>query len=518
MTLPKFGRLVRLVRISTPMRPALAVGIFWTGVMLARLFLGGAIGLADQGDGKRLLCTLGAANQRPWNADMWNYIYTTWIPHTWYGETCGADGSGEDYHSTQLGLLWMAKLVTRMLGLPGVIDTRALGVVCAVLVGVVCAALVRVLPGTTAMRAGVASAVALVYADSAFAGFFVSPYAEPAALLGAGATIVAMLALWRRGRATYLMLALVTVAGLATILAKIQLASYALPIAVALVWLPHRGSNRWLPRAHRLIRAVARRGPGITMALLLVMATAATLAQQPKRQMEVALYDVVFGSLLHDDPHARADLADLGVDPALAAKEDTNILSPGSAALTPQYDAFKDRVTMGTIARFYLTHPGQTFRAVGWGLRAVADLDLDYLGSYPPDAGMPPRAKEHRIRVYGTVWNVFRLLPILLIVLWAWVFWVGVTVVRRRRPPAETAVGRLAVIVPFMIVTQFAAVLLGEGRIEATRHLTHVSFLTACCIPILVMALWVRSRGRIRTVPWQSAPGMPKPTCHLASR
>jgi hypothetical protein len=492
-------------------RAALGTGVFWTGVMLARLFAGGPIGLADQGDGKRLLCTFGAANQRPWNADMWNYIYTTWLPHTWFGETCGADGSGEAYHSTQLWLLWLAKLITGPFGLPGVVDTRALGVVCAVLVGVICGALVLVLPGGTVMRVAVSSAVALVYADSAFAGFFISPYAEPAALLGAGATMIAMLALWRRGRSTIPLLALVTAAGMFTIEAKIQLASYALPLALALVWLPHRGSNRWLPRLHRWPRAVVRRGPGLAMALLLVGTTGYTLAQQPGRQMEVALYDVVFGSLLHDDPNAAADLADLGVDPSLAAAADTNILSARSAALTPQYESFQRHVTPRAIVWFYLTHPGQALRAIGWGLDGVAYLNLDYLGSYPPDAGMPPRAKEHRIQVYGTVWNIFRIAPVLLILFWVWVFRAGICVVRRRRAPAETAVGRLAVIVPLMIVTQFATALLGEGRIEATRHMIHVSFLTAVCLPLLVMARWLRARDKRHIAPWQKAPGMPAP-------
>ncbi|NUT43683.1 MAG: hypothetical protein HOV86_27200, partial [Thermoactinospora sp.] len=169
------------------MRAALLTGLAWAGIMLTRLFAGGAVGLADQGDGKRLLCTLGAGNLRPWDANMSIHLYPTWVPHTWYGETCGADGSGEAYRSTQLLLLRLAELVNGPLGLPGVIDLRALGVVCAVLVGVVVGLLVLVVPGRTITRVAFASTIGLVFADSAFAGFFISPYAEPAGLLGLGA-------------------------------------------------------------------------------------------------------------------------------------------------------------------------------------------------------------------------------------------------------------------------------------------------------------------------------------------
>ncbi|GII96269.1 hypothetical protein Ssi02_65000 [Sinosporangium siamense] len=469
---------------------AAATGVAWIGVMLARLFAGGAIGLAEQGDGKRLLCTFGVANARPWNADMWRHIYTTWVPHTWYGETCGADGSGEVYHSTQIWILWLAKLIHGPLGLPGALDTRAVGVVGAVFVGVLCGLFVLVLPGALRLRVLMSSAFGLVYADSAFAGYFISPFAEPAALLGLGALVFALLLLWRKGRATWPRLLLVLACALFTIAAKIQLASFVIPVAIAVVWLPHRGSARWWPRRGVVVRAVTRRAPALLVSLALAGSTGYYLLQQPKRQTEVAIYDVVFGSILHDNPSAVADLRDLGLPPHLAKAADTNIISANSIARTPDYPHFHKVVTPATIAYFYLAHPAHALRVFGWGLEGIAEMETHYLGSYPPDSGQPPGAREQRVRVYGFLWGVFRFAPGLLVVLWVLLFCLGLLVVRRRTlTMAESAIGRLAVITPIMIITQMGVVLLGEGRIEATRHQTYVTFLTALAIPLAALCV-----------------------------
>ncbi|NUT45390.1 MAG: hypothetical protein HOV86_35910, partial [Thermoactinospora sp.] len=220
------------------------------------------------------------------------------------------------------------------------------------------------------------------------------------------------------------------------------------------------------------------------------------LAHQPARQLEVATYDVVFGSILHDNPAAHRDLADLGLDPTMATSAGTNILSPHSVARTPLYERFREKVTPLRLVTFYLTHPAHALRTFGWGLEGIARLELDYLGSYMAGSGAAPAAKEHRVPVYSLFWHVFKVAPILLPLLWVALAAVGLSAARRRTAtPAERAVGRLAVVVSAMIWTQFAVVLLGEGRVEVTRHMVYVSFLTAAAIPLLALAVRVRLRG-----------------------
>ena len=106
-------------RCSKGVWVALLVGVLSGGFLAARLFVGGAIGLSDQGDGTRLLCSLGVREGNPFNASETDHVYLTWYPHHWYGEACGAIGSGEPYNSSQLWILHVAKWLTPILGLPG---------------------------------------------------------------------------------------------------------------------------------------------------------------------------------------------------------------------------------------------------------------------------------------------------------------------------------------------------------------------------------------------------------------
>lgn len=126
-----------------------------------------------------------------------------WSAHRWYGETCGAGGTDAAYHSTQLWLLWPAKYLSVFLfGDNGGLDLCALGVLCSVLAGLPCAGLVLALRGPLRVRAFVAGGIGAVFADSTFAGYFVSPYSEPAALLGIVGTLLALVVIWRRGHTT----------------------------------------------------------------------------------------------------------------------------------------------------------------------------------------------------------------------------------------------------------------------------------------------------------------------------
>ena len=186
-----------------PWRAALLVGAAVMTIMLVRLFAGGVVGLGDQGEGHRLLCSLGVADASAGDPAGPGYLHPSWPAHHWYGETCGAEGTGEPYHSTELWLLWPAKYLSAlMFGDNGELDLRALGVLCSVLAGLLCAGLVLALRGPVWVRALVAGGIGTVFADSTFAGYFVSPYSEPAALLGTVGTLLALVVIWRRGCTT----------------------------------------------------------------------------------------------------------------------------------------------------------------------------------------------------------------------------------------------------------------------------------------------------------------------------
>ncbi len=158
---------------------AAATGMAWTAIIAGRLFIGGAIGMGDQGDARRLLCQLGIRATVPFNGSTSAYLNPTWRAHRWYGEACSADGAGGLFRSSELWLLSLAKHLTGPFGLPGALDLRAQGILCALFVGLCVAALVVFLPGPLSLRVNIASLVVLLAADSAVAQFFISPYSEP---------------------------------------------------------------------------------------------------------------------------------------------------------------------------------------------------------------------------------------------------------------------------------------------------------------------------------------------------
>ncbi|WP_285585688.1 hypothetical protein [Herbidospora sp. NBRC 101105] len=450
---------------------AVVVGVVWAAVMQVRLFLGGHVGLA--GFGENLPCRLGLANFRNPALAGWEHVQPTWIAHTWTGESCPPE------FSTALFAQAAGKWLTPLLGYPGALDLRALGVVFGLLVGVVCGLLVAVVPGRPLVRVGFASAVGLLYADAAFAGYLISPHAEPTALVAAGFLVVALLSVWERPTAPRVVAT--AVPALLVIGARPEYVTFVPVIAFALLWVPGR-------RIVALMVATWIAGLGVFHVV-----TEATFDD----------HRAVFQTILHDDPTAAADLASLGLDPALAPAAGLSRDDAAWAFFADRYHRTAHPSPL-RVAGFYATHPWHLIRTVGWGLQGVAGLRPNYLGSYPEGAGKPEGGQEHRITVYSAIWEVFRAGPLLVPVLWIVTAGAGWLVVRRRSlTPSEKATGRLAVVLPAAALAQFAVVVLVHGRVETVRHMAMTSWLTAMCLPVAAVAVTL-VLTRLRPVPrWQ---------------
>ncbi|TKK90734.1 hypothetical protein FDA94_02915 [Herbidospora galbida] len=450
---------------------AVVVGVVWAAVMQVRLFLGGPVGLA--GFGENLPCRLGLANFRNPALVGWEHVQPIWTSHAWTGETCPPE------FSTALLTQAAGRWLTPLLGYPGALDLRALGVLFALLVGVVCGLLVAVTPGRPLFRAGFASAVGLLYADAGFAGYLVSPYAEPTALVAAGFLVVALLLLWERPTAPRVLAT--AVPALLLVGARPEYVTFVPVIGFALLWVRGR-------RVVALMVATWIAGLGVFHT--------ATEARFDDR-------GAVFETILYDDPTAAADLTSLGLDPELAPAAGLPREHPTWAALADRYHRTAHPSPL-RVAGFYATHPWHAVRTVGWGFQGVAGLRPHYLGSYPEGAGKPEGEQEHRVAVYSTIWEVFRKGPLLVLVLWIATAGAGYLVVRRRSlTPSEKTMGRLAAILPLAALAQFAVVVLVHGRVETVRHMAMTSWLTAMCVPVMAAAVAL-VLTRLRPVPrWQ---------------
>jgi hypothetical protein len=213
------------------------------------------------------------------------------------------------------------------------------------------------------------------------------------------------------------------------------------------------------------------------------------------------MYKQVFMEIL---PHSRtpaADLRSLGVDPTLVTSNGADINDPRAAARLPQYLQFRDKVTQTKVLEFYATHPDRLFAVASDGLRAMAHFREDYLGSYTPGSGHEPGARECRVCFYTGVFHVAQHQPMLIVGLWLLTLLAGVRVLRESvLSHAERAVGKLAIVLVASAVAQFWAVMLSEGRADTLKHMIFTNFLSALCIPVLVLSLsmlWTANRDVI---------------------
>jgi hypothetical protein len=474
---------------------ALLTGAVWGVVTVVRMLWPPAVGLADSGDGLRLMCQLGVAPGGTATGSSGAFWEPFWVAHQYFGEGCGVPGTGETYVSSELVLLRAAEWLGVLFGPSGGFDLRLLALLCAVLVGAGVALWMVALPRTVSMpvRLLTACVVGLIMVDSGIARFYASPYAEPAALLGVMLLCPALLWLLRQRRYTWG--ALVAVAGLGafTMLAKTQMVSVLPVLCVVLLLRPSmperwRGTGSWW----RL------RLPALGVVGALAMLAATYLADQPERNTEVAAYGELFGMILPLSPDPAGDLAWFGLDPALAKGAGTSISSPDSVVYEPSYAGFADRVTPANIGLFYLTHPGRLGKLADVGMVGMAGYDTEkYLGSYSAGSGMPAFTTDSRIPVVSGVFSIYRDIPALIMLHWlaVLVFFLYLTF-GARRTGGHRPLGLLGLVVVAMLTTQFWTVLLTDGAYEISRNMVVTDLLLFMTVPVAIAAL--AHRGHIR--------------------
>ncbi|MEU2718307.1 hypothetical protein [Streptomyces sp. NPDC007205] len=493
-------------------RTAAAIaGVVWTVVMLLRLLLGGVVGMGDNGDADRLLCVFGVVSNHPWDAAPSAYVYPTWVPHTWYGETCGAVGSGEPYYSSQQLVLGLAKALTPVLGLPGALDLRAVGLLLASAFGVIIALLVVLLPGPVWLRLVATAGFGMVVCDAAFADFFISPFSEPAGLVSLLLLCPSLLLLWRRPTSSLGGIALTTVAVLFAMTSKPQLISLLPVTMLALLWRPsvqQKGknpANSGDGRQQRFTRWLALRWPALIACVLLCGVGAAFAASQPKRLNELVWYDAVFKEMLPHSLDPVGDLRALGADPRLISAMNTNMIDENSAATTPYWDDYKRNVTPAKIVLHSLENPSRVVAMGARGVQGMTRLNLEYLGSYPAGSGHAPYAKEHRIAVVSEIFDSFNVMPALIPLLWLVTLALGAVLASRTwARNSARAVGRMTVCLVLALVLQFWTVVLTEGASELHKHMIFVDFLTALCMPLAALCLCLLFRREYAAIPEQT--------------
>jgi hypothetical protein len=478
--------------------PAVATGLLWATVLVVRLYAGGFVGLADNFDGHRLMCQVGVAPYPiPADQPLWAYATPRYDAYTWYGEACSAGGTGQPYLTTAVFPLWIAKALTatvgnHLLGLPGALDLRMLGLVYIALAALAIGWCVHELPGRMWLRVLIAGGIGLAVSDSAFAPDFISPLSDPAGIVGILFLVPALLRLLRVERVTWREVAVVVAVTVWTIGAKTQLSTMLLAVVPCLLArptaLPRR--LRFLTR-RRIPAALFGRVPAALVCAGLAVATVGFQQTQSRWLNEIVTYDATFLNLLGHSHHVHADLRALHLAPGLAAAAGSHIVGPGSASGTALYPDFLEHVTLGDTTKFYATHPWRLVGLAGRGLEGVSAARPSYLGNYPVSAGHAPYAQECRVCVVEVAFTLAE--PVRWIVyplLWIGSVLAGLLLaVRGRRSPAARSAGGALAAIGVSTLAQFWIVMLSDGDSDLQKHMVFTDFGTCLLGPLLIAAL-----------------------------
>lgn len=449
---------------------AAALGALGTLLLLLQLFLGPDVGLADNGDGFRLMCEFELLKRE-------DVLFQPLVVS--YSPSSGC-ASHLQYFSSQQWLVAPAVEIYQLrYGAQAGLDLRALGLLHAGLFGGVLAAMFLSLPGGRLRRAVTVVAAAVLVADISFASYLVSPFSEPATFLGL--LLVVSLAAWyvRTTDRAVVALVLLTAAGVFLALAKSQTFVFAvLLVPVLLLRSVPLGPLRG-PWTGRIAPAVA--------AVVLVGASGGNLLLQPPFFTQVNLHNLTFQTLLPmaDDPAAL--LAELQVPPGLSRYAGTGYFDAGAAGKLqdPEYAVFQAQVSRGDMVGYLARHPELWGPMLREGARASAVVRVDYLSNYrevrPPGNILAPRPDPARRLLSALGPASWPLLPLVWLVVA-----VGAAVVCLRR--SARAEARSTAVVCYLLaagaLSQVVVALLGDGYYELVKHTVLAGYATALLVAV----------------------------------
>ncbi|MEV6828802.1 hypothetical protein [Amycolatopsis sp. NPDC051102] len=452
---------------SRELRFGLGIFALSLGVLLVRFLVPRPVGMADNGDGWRLLCHLGGRHPEVRSE---YYVHFSYGP----GSACKSD-----YISSQAWLDWLASKLGQVLGVSTELNLVVLGAITCVLVAVGVAATVLALDLSVRNRVIAAVLLLLVMADSAFFGYFASVLSEGAGFLGMLLTAGGLLLMHRTGARRYWGAALTVVGALIGINAKSQtlLLIPLFVLALALVRPPgQRGWARW----------------ALPLGVLVVVGAGTALVQSKgdpanAEYREANMFHVVFDSIVDGRHDTDADLAALGLPPS--AKQ---FIGKSWWEAHPWTDAdygtYQDRISRRNVVQYYLGHPARTLQILQRGAVDTLTARPARLGSFSATSGLPPMAKEYRVPVFSGLSALAAPLGLFVLVpVWLLVAWAGIRAFRRRA--REYGVGVFFLLL--FAVGQFGLSALGEG-VEGVKHQLLTLFPTCLAFAFAALSLLPR--------------------------
>ena len=466
-------------------------------LLMLRLFVPRPVGVADNYDGVRLMCHLGVDVRLPKNTPrLRDYVYYRYdhIPHY----TCHRHMLGSirlpdvPYRTSQLLVLYAGRALTRVLGLPGYLDLRAVGIVCCLLIGGAVGLLYRFATLRHRYRLLLCAAVLAVVADTVFIDYAVSPFSEIASIIGLLYVAVGVLLLAGPSpRRRLAGIAVTGVSGLFLATAKTQNVPAVLPLALVLlapaVPVP-------LARLRGLDRRLRQRLTGLVAVVVMTAGALAVSGNEDKRTAQLTEANFVVITLLPTTAHPTGDLAAFGAPswvPKYAGVPPW--CAPPRLQDSVAYQKFTKHLSHKRILGFFLQHPKRllpvlnvaagyfyeprpTATLCGTGPHKKPVMLLPHLANYTHIGHTPRGVMDRR---WAPVTNALGLLrgagfgTLLLL----WLLPAAALVATRRRRVLRGA-GALLGLLLAVAVTQFGASAFGDG-IDTAKHLDLAVLATA---------------------------------------
>jgi hypothetical protein len=482
---------------------ALLVAAAVTTAALLQIFLGPDLGLADNGDGRRVLC--GADLQPPPLSTAFTVVVFDLHPLTDPARG-GCNAAASRYSTSQIVLVGAVRVADDLFSGPGT-DLRTVGAVVAVLFGLGVGGLYLALSGGRTIRLLTVAGASALLLDVSYLHYFSSPFSEAAGILGALWTTVALARLASRPLGFGPLLAVLLSTTL-LVTAKSQLTPL-VAIVVLLVglriWQHHR-ARRAEPTAETIPaedsedagpapRRRWRPGP-VLLAWLLIAAllggSGLQLLYQGPEFHRANLHNLVLFTLAPLSGDAAGTLTELGLDPSLAQYSGTSAFNAGIPVDNRAYQRFREDAGRGAVVEYLAGHPGIALTMLEAGLDQVTQPRTPYLSEIRDPGATAPVLATGRyapatallldLQPYSWPW-----FPVAWVVL---VAWGGVLAVRRGiRGLDLRSWGYALLFCALAAPAQVVIALLGDGYYELAKHELYVSWFSWLALALAVGSL-----------------------------
>lgn len=458
-------------------RAAVAAAVFavTTAIALAQLFVGGTVGLADNGDANRLVCPLGlvvgpGSSQQGFEGD--------------YGpaEPC-PPGDGFQYRTSWGPLLRVTYWVTRQVTGSDSFDMAVMAVVGAVLLGAGAAAFFLALPGRLGARWPLVALVVVAVSDIGFLTYFNSGYTDQAGFIGLVWVCAGVIGLVTRRTWPWFLVAVGAV--LFTAVAKTALLTVVPAVGLALLlsrrhWAGRPAAGRW---------GVRRLGVWMLVVGLLMTAFVGQTARSQGFMLKKGnQFNLLFYTLLAESDDREEDLRDLGLPTDLARFAGISAWEVRTPWGDEDIAEHEERIfSWPTYLGFFAEHPGRFLEMVPESFDAVSEARVGYLANLPGEPGGDPPLADRPSPVFWVLDLLPRGWPVPAISF----LWLGAAVfgVRwaRAPDPERAARGVLAVLLTGYAVSQ-SLLALSDGYYELAKHNVHAAFATGLLLAVLLEA------------------------------